>query len=205
MSSPVIFPLGTVPVPATANCGDGALPSLAALGAADLAPLLERFRTASTTAAAGSRIAAVAEGMPVASTAATVSTIADSDVLRGGLWVGHGLDPEPRAVMRFVGGETAALARLRAFVWGSEADGSGGATSPLRTYKMTRNGLIGAAYSSKLSPYLAAGCVSPRTVRAAIVAHEAMYGANDSTVSAPLLCHASCYHSARDPPDHVLP
>jgi deoxyribodipyrimidine photolyase len=34
----------------------------------------------------------------------------------------------------------------------------------LKSYKETRNGLVGAAYSSKFSPWLAFGCVSPRWI-----------------------------------------
>lgn len=51
----------------------------------------------------------------------------------------------------FFGGETSGLCRLESFV---EKD--------LARYKDTRNGLIGLRFSSKLSPWVAAGCVSPR-------------------------------------------
>lgn len=49
---------------------------------------------------------------------------------------------------------------------------------PLQT---TRNGLLGADYSSKLSPWLAFGNVSPRTVAAEVARYEAAAGANEST------------------------
>ena len=51
----------------------------------------------------------------------------------------------------------------------------------LREYKVTRNGLLGPNYSSKLSAWLAAGCVSPRSVAAEVRAYEARVVANDST------------------------
>ncbi|WP_437879979.1 DASH family cryptochrome [Pseudomonas sp. LRF_L74] len=72
----------------------------------------------------------------------------------------------------FSGGETAAQARLRDYIWRSQA---------VRQYKDTRNGLIGSEYSSKFSPWLANGCLSPRRVAAELRRHESMYGRNDST------------------------
>ena len=50
------------------------------------------------------------------------------------------------------GGETAALARLQHYLWGSDA---------ARTYFDTRNGMLGPDFSTKFSPWLAAGCASP--------------------------------------------
>ena len=49
------------------------------------------------------------------------------------------------------------------------------------TYKATRDGLSGAAYSTKLSPWLATGALSARTVFAALKAYEARHGANPTT------------------------
>ena len=60
-----------------------------------------------------------------------------------------------KAVLPFQGGETAALARLQYYVWDSEN---------IATYFDTRNGMLGGDYSSKLAPWLALGCVSPRFV-----------------------------------------
>jgi len=50
-----------------------------------------------------------------------------------------------------------------------------------QSYKATRNGLSGPDYSTKFSPWLAVGALSPRTVFQALKAHEARCGANDST------------------------
>jgi deoxyribodipyrimidine photo-lyase len=55
--------------------------------------------------------------------------------------------------LHFIGGSTAGLARLEEF-----------AKNGLATYKQTRNDSLGWSYSSKLSPYLAQGCLSPRQV-----------------------------------------
>lgn len=57
-----------------------------------------------------------------------------------------------------VGGEKAALARLRRYVWDEDR---------LKSYFETRNGMRGQGYSTKLAPWLARGCISPRRV-----AHE---------------------------------
>lgn len=49
------------------------------------------------------------------------------------------------------------------------------------SYKTTRNGLSGIDYSSKFSPWLASGALSPRRTYAALKHFEAEHGANDST------------------------
>ncbi len=86
-----------------------------------------------------------------------------------------GLTPiaqDARAVMTFKGGETAALERLDQYIWQRDR---------LQHYKATRNGLLGEDYSSKFSPWLALGCLSPRTVYEAVQAYEAKRVKNDST------------------------
>ena len=79
---------------------------------------------------------------------------------------------DPRAVLAFKGGETAALARLHHYLVGTRA---------ASTYFDTRNGMLGPDYSTKFSPWLAAGCVSARTVAAELTRYEAEHGANKST------------------------
>ncbi|HEY9737345.1 MAG TPA: DASH family cryptochrome, partial [Trichocoleus sp.] len=79
---------------------------------------------------------------------------------------------DPRAVLSFVGGETVALERLDHYFW--QAD-------HLRTYKETRNGMLGADYSSKFSPWLALGCLSPRYIYAEVQRYETSRIRNDST------------------------
>ena len=49
------------------------------------------------------------------------------------------------------------------------------------SYKATRNGLSGLDYSSKLSPWLATGAISARSVYAAIESHESEHGASDGS------------------------
>lgn len=81
-------------------------------------------------------------------------------------------EPDERAALQFEGGETAAKERLQAYLWADDL---------LREYKETRNGLLGADFSSKLSAWLAAGCLSPRRVAEAVDRYEADRVANDST------------------------
>ncbi len=62
---------------------------------------------------------------------------------------------DARASLDFIGGEEAALNRLQDYMYGSNS---------LWTYKKTRNGLMGANFSSKLSPWMANGTISPRYI-----------------------------------------
>jgi deoxyribodipyrimidine photo-lyase len=79
---------------------------------------------------------------------------------------------DPRAVLAFRGGERAGLARVQHYLWG---------TGALASYKETRNGLIGADYSSKLAAWLATGAISPRRVFAEVQRFERERVKNDST------------------------
>ena len=79
---------------------------------------------------------------------------------------------DERAAYRFKGGETEALQRLQYFLWESQA---------IDTYEETRNELIGADYSSKFSPWLAQGCLSPKQIYAELLRYENEHGASKST------------------------
>lgn len=70
------------------------------------------------------------------------------------------------------GGETAGLERLETYVWDRDR---------LKVYKETRNGMLDPDDSSKLSPWLAHGCLSPRRVQAEVVRYEAERTKNQST------------------------
>lgn len=87
-----------------------------------------------------------------------------------------GFDTEPvideRTAFNFKGGETTGLARLQEYLWDKNL---------LKTYKETRNGMIGADYSSKLSPWLSFGCISPRKVYEEVKRYETEVVANEST------------------------
>lgn len=70
------------------------------------------------------------------------------------------------------GGETEALSRLRLYTFESQH---------LTNYRWTRNKSQGLDYSSKFSPYLALGCLSPRTIYETVKAYEAQIKRNQST------------------------
>jgi deoxyribodipyrimidine photo-lyase len=79
---------------------------------------------------------------------------------------------DDRAVLPFEGGESAGKRRLEEYVWAGDH---------LREYKGTRNELLGANYSSKFSPWLAAGCLSPRWIHAEVQRYEDDRVANEDT------------------------
>ncbi len=86
-----------------------------------------------------------------------------------------GLEATPidsRGVLAFQGGETAGIARLEEYIWTRDK---------LRVYKETRNGMLGADYSSKFSAWLALGCLSPRYIYQQVRKYEAERIENDST------------------------
>ncbi len=72
----------------------------------------------------------------------------------------------------FKGGETEAINRLNDYFWSKDL---------LRTYKETRNGMLGLDYSSKFSVWLANGCISPRFIYEEIKKYESERTANEST------------------------
>ncbi|CBI20785.3 cryptochrome DASH, chloroplastic/mitochondrial [Vitis vinifera] len=74
--------------------------------------------------------------------------------------------------MRFIGGEAAALSRVNEYFWKKDL---------LKVYKATRNGMLGADYSTKFSPWLASGSLSPRFIYQEVKRYEKERQANDST------------------------
>ncbi|QDZ22001.1 cryptochrome [Chloropicon primus] len=81
-------------------------------------------------------------------------------------------DQDERSSLSFRGGEAAALERLRYYLWDSDL---------LSTYFETRNGMVGGDYSTKFSPWLANGCLSPRKIYHEISEYERERVANKST------------------------
>lgn len=77
----------------------------------------------------------------------------------------------PYHTTEFSGGAAAANAHLAQYF----------ARKLAHSYKATRNGLSGADYSSKFSPWLATGALSARTAYAALKRFEAEYGANEGS------------------------
>lgn len=72
----------------------------------------------------------------------------------------------------FIGGESKALSRLNEYLWEKDL---------IKTYKETRNGLIGFDYSSKFSSWLTFGCISPRRIYWEVKKYEKECIENDST------------------------
>jgi deoxyribodipyrimidine photo-lyase len=79
---------------------------------------------------------------------------------------------ELKSVITYEGGEIEANNRLHNYVWTGDF---------LKAYKETRNGLLGVNYSTKLSPALAVGALSPKTIYYEIKRYERERIANEST------------------------
>jgi deoxyribodipyrimidine photo-lyase len=79
---------------------------------------------------------------------------------------------DSRSALIFKGGESEALQRLKYYLWDSKL---------LSNYEETRNGLIGGDFSTKLSAWLAQGCISPKLIYAEIQKYEKVHGSNKST------------------------
>lgn len=77
-----------------------------------------------------------------------------------------------RTAFPFIGGESSGLKRLHDYVWERKLAAS---------YKTMRNGLIGEAYSTKFSPWLANGSLSPRLIYAEIKQFEKNFGPSEET------------------------
>jgi len=82
-----------------------------------------------------------------------------------------GFNDEPLN-LRFNGGEKQAWQRLEKYFWEQDQ---------LKSYKFTRNGLLGEDYSSKFSPWLAHGCISARSIYQQVKKYEAERKKNIST------------------------
>ncbi len=96
----------------------------------------------------------------------------DSIPTLGELGFDDGPTEDGRAALPFEGGEGRALERVKEYIWERDC---------LREYKETRNGLVGPDYSSKLSAWLARGCLSPRRVYEEVKRYESERVSNDST------------------------
>ena len=81
-------------------------------------------------------------------------------------------ETDERAVLDFRGGEDAGTSWMKEWIWERDC---------LKIYKETRNGMVGSDYSSKLSPWLASGCLSAVQVYWEIKKYEEERVANEST------------------------
>ena len=79
---------------------------------------------------------------------------------------------DDRQVLSFQGGEMEGHQWMKEWIWERDC---------LKKYKETRNGMVGSDYSSKLSPWLSAGCLSAVQVYWEIKKYEEERVANEST------------------------
>lgn len=79
---------------------------------------------------------------------------------------------DSRGVLEFIGGESEGIKRLNQYFWQKNR---------LKDYKETRNEMLGSDYSSKFSPWLALGCLSPRYIYEEVTKYELERVKNDST------------------------
>ncbi len=75
-------------------------------------------------------------------------------------------------LLSFQGGEMAGKSRVKEYIWDSDS---------LKTYKETRNEMLGTNYSSKFSAWLSFGCLSPRYIYEEVQKYEQTRVKNDST------------------------
>ena len=82
------------------------------------------------------------------------------------------VEREERTAFPFSGGTATGMERLEQYFWKSKK---------LSYYKNTRNGLLGTDYSSKFSPWLSNGCLSPKMIYWEIKRYEKEIQKNQST------------------------
>ncbi|MGM1055134.1 MAG: DASH family cryptochrome [Bacteroidota bacterium] len=81
-------------------------------------------------------------------------------------------ETDPRSAFPFKGGEDQAKIRMKGYFWN---------TKKLAVYKKTRNGLLGKDYSSKFSPWLANGSISPTLIYREVKRFEEEVTKNEDT------------------------
>lgn len=84
---------------------------------------------------------------------------------------GWGPDPGTDETFVFEGGESAGLRRLHYYLWESDQ---------IHHYKSKRDGVLGIDYSSRFSPWLSQGCLSPKRIYHELKKYEEERGAKKS-------------------------
>ncbi|MGF1635883.1 MAG: DASH family cryptochrome [Cyclobacteriaceae bacterium] len=96
----------------------------------------------------------------------------NTNVANGSGEIGELTKKSKQQIKLFAGGEIAGKERIANYIWKEDR---------LHKYKDTRNELLGLNYSSKFSPWLALGCLSPRTIYKEVKKYENDRIKNDST------------------------
>lgn len=73
---------------------------------------------------------------------------------------------------KFIGGETEGIKQMNKYFW---------ETNNIQRYKETRNELLGWEFSTKLSPWLSTGCISPKLIVQQKLKYEVEVKKNEST------------------------
>jgi deoxyribodipyrimidine photo-lyase len=82
------------------------------------------------------------------------------------------VDVDKRSSFLYYGGTSRAFERLQKYFWEDNL---------LKDYKLTRNGLLGPDFSSRLSAWLSLGCISTKEIYRQVKLYEKERVANDST------------------------
>ncbi|MFZ4698321.1 MAG: DASH family cryptochrome, partial [Phycisphaerales bacterium] len=114
-------------------------------------------------------LASLSDSLRADAEASSNATMAAADLLEARE---AAVTTDPRAAFTVHGGRSHGLARMQRWFWETDC---------IARYKQTRDGLVGADFSSRLSSWLALGTLSPREVAAEIRRYEAERVANDST------------------------
>ena len=83
-----------------------------------------------------------------------------------------GFDNYEKTSTNFIGGESQSLKHVKTYIWEKKI---------IKSYKETRNELLGWDFSTKFSAWLAFGCVSPKFIYHEIKKFEKQHGSNEST------------------------
>jgi len=84
--------------------------------------------------------------------------------------------PDRRTAFPYKGGEGAAMERVNRYIWGQRKENQKWDRGAIVSYHKTRHKSIGTEYSTKWSPFLAHGCISPRWIFHVIRHFEARTG-----------------------------
>ncbi|MCO6478070.1 MAG: DASH family cryptochrome [Phaeodactylibacter sp.] len=119
------------------------------------------------------RYVPVRSPLPVPESMPPITVALEAGEVPGIRQLGHQeFEPDSRSAITFRGGEPEGLRRLQYYLWEEGL---------IDDFKESRDGLAGGDYSTKLSPWLAQGCLSPKMVYYELRKYEEQFGRNKST------------------------